>query len=67
MSQFKVLKFTIEQDISIPTWVGYFAVPLGYGMGTIYVLLKFTRYLLGLAPMAAPHDLDHEVESKGHD
>lgn len=65
--QFESGKFALERDIVFPTWIGYFAVPVGYGMGTIYALLKFARFLVGKPPRPLAEDVDHQVERLGHD
>ncbi|MNL86779.1 hypothetical protein D3C87_2156350 [compost metagenome] len=50
-----------------PTWVGYFAVPFGYGLGTLYALLKFTRFLAGDEIDPAEYDGEHQVERLAND
>jgi TRAP-type C4-dicarboxylate transport system permease small subunit len=66
-AQFRSGKFALEHGIAIPTWVGYFAVPLGYGMGALYVAMKFVLFLSGKPIKAVPQDLDHQVERLSHD
>ena len=39
--------FLIEKDIAIPIWFGYFALPVGYALLSLYLLMKFLAYLLG--------------------
>jgi TRAP-type C4-dicarboxylate transport system permease small subunit len=67
MVQYRAGKFALEQGISFPTWIGYFSVPLGYGMGTIYAILKFVRFLIGRPPRAEADDVRHHLEKLGHD
>ena len=39
--------FLMEQGLEVPIWIGYFALPLGYGLMALYLLLKFAGYLQG--------------------
>jgi TRAP-type C4-dicarboxylate transport system permease small subunit len=65
--QFMAGKFALEQNIVFPTWPGYFAVPIGYGVGTLYALLKFAGFLVGVPPKPIPDDLRHQVERLSND
>jgi TRAP-type C4-dicarboxylate transport system permease small subunit len=65
--QFNSGKFALERDIVFPTWIGYFAVPVGYGMGTIYAVLKFVRFLLGQPTTPDMYGSDHQPESLSDD
>ncbi|WP_417722679.1 TRAP transporter small permease [Salipiger sp.] len=71
--QFRKGTFMIEQDYKIPVWYGYFALPIGYGLGAVYMLMRFARFLTGGdAPppdSAAPDiaDPDSQVEMRSHD
>lgn len=47
LGKFKRGTFLMEQGIQVPVWIGYFALPLGYGLMTLYLLLKFVAYLQG--------------------
>ena len=67
LTQYAVSKFTIEQDIKIPIWIGYFAVPLGYGMGTLYAILRFVRFLTARDAPAEIASAAGDVEGHGHD
>jgi TRAP-type C4-dicarboxylate transport system permease small subunit len=58
---------SVERDIAIPTWVGYFAVPLGYGMGTVYALLRFVRFLAGRPQNPVAGGVDSQVERLSYD
>jgi TRAP-type C4-dicarboxylate transport system permease small subunit len=58
---------SVENDIAIPTWIGYFAVPFGYGMGALYALLLFVRFLIGTPPPAAANDFESQVEKLAHE
>jgi TRAP-type C4-dicarboxylate transport system permease small subunit len=47
MNQMRLNRFSIEGSYRITLWYGYFAVPIGYGFGAVYLLLNWVRYLLG--------------------
>ncbi len=47
VSKFKLKTFAMENDMAIPIWPGYFAVPMGYGLLSLYLLVKFVLYLFG--------------------
>lgn len=47
MSKFAIRTFMIEKDMAISIWFGYFALPFGYALLSLYVLLKFVAYLAG--------------------
>ena len=65
-SKFERGVFIMENDMQVPIWIGYFALPLGYGLMGLYLLLKFAAYTQGrpithgrgavAAPESAPHD-----------
>lgn len=72
VSKYRIGLISVERNIAIPTWIGYFAVPLGYGMGTIYTLLRFVRFLIGepdddARNDAATSDIDGQVGRLSHD
>jgi TRAP-type C4-dicarboxylate transport system permease small subunit len=46
-SKYAIGQFSMEQDLQIPTWIGYFAVPFGYGLATVYSFLKFIKFVTG--------------------
>lgn len=48
VEQVKMNTFVIDRNIRIPIWYGYFAIPLGYGMWALYLILKFVEYLTGM-------------------
>lgn len=47
VTQYRLGKFVIEGGIRFSTWYGYFAMPLGYGFGAVYMVLNFLKYLTG--------------------
>ena len=47
VSKFAIRTFIIEKDMAISTWFGYFALPVGYALLSLYLLLKFLLYLTG--------------------
>jgi TRAP-type C4-dicarboxylate transport system permease small subunit len=67
LAQFKQGKFVIEQDIKIVTWIGYFAVPLGYGLGATYAVLKFIGYFTHRYQEEARDDVESKIERLSHD
>ena len=67
VAQFAMGKFVIEQDIKIITWIGYFGVPLGYGLGALYALLKFAGFLTGHYQEHVDDNVDSKVERLSHD
>ena len=46
-SKFAIRTFMIENNMAIPIWFGYFALPVGYALLAIFLVLKFIGYLLG--------------------
>jgi TRAP-type C4-dicarboxylate transport system permease small subunit len=67
VTKYRLGLVSVENDIAIPTWIGYFAVPLGYGMGTVYALLQFVRFLAGTPPPSAANDFESQVEKLAHE
>lgn len=67
LAQFGMGKFVIEQDIKIIIWIGYFAVPLGYGLGALYAFLKFLLFLTGRYREVEEQSVDSQVERLSHD
>lgn len=67
-SKFKLRTFIIEDDLTIPIWFGYFALPLGYGLLSAFLLLKFAAYVAGapLEPLRLDSD-DAWPEAAAHD
>lgn len=51
MGKFRLKTFIMEHGMQIPTWFGYFALPIGYGLMTLYLGLKFASYVTG-SPIA---------------
>lgn len=58
VSKYMLQTFIMERQFRIPIWYGYFALPAGYGLMTLYLLLKFAAYVTGtpLAPSRAAAD-----------
>lgn len=50
ITQFRMDSFVMAEDIAIPISYGYFAIPVGYGLWVLYLILKFVMYLLGTPP-----------------
>lgn len=46
-SKFAIRTFMIEKDMAIPIWFGYFALPVGYALLSVFLVLKFVGYLAG--------------------
>lgn len=46
-SKFAIKTFMIEKDMAIPIWFGYFALPVGYALLSIFLVMKFIGYLAG--------------------
>lgn len=67
IQKFAIGQISVEQDLTIPTWIGYFAVPFGYGMVTLYTLMKFFQFLLNHISNSPDDDTDHLVERLSHD
>ncbi|WP_417721111.1 TRAP transporter small permease [Salipiger sp.] len=53
VTQWRINKFVIEGGVRFVIWYGYFAVPFGYGMATLWMVLKFIRYLSGRSLLIA--------------
>ncbi len=47
IGKFALRTFMIEKHMAISIWFGYFALPVGYALLCLYVLLKFVAYLMG--------------------
>ena len=47
--------FVVEHDLLLPIWHGYFSLPVGCGLLTIYLIFKFFAYLAG-AEIDPPSD-----------
>jgi TRAP-type C4-dicarboxylate transport system permease small subunit len=73
MQQFQRGTFVIEQDIRIPIWIGYFALPIGYGLGAMLLSLRFVRFLTGSGhpptsqSLAPNFDTNVQVDKLNHD
>lgn len=46
-SKFAIRTFIIEKHMAIPIWFGYFALPVGYALLSVFLILKFIGYLAG--------------------
>ena len=66
-AQYAQGKFVIEQDIKLLTWPGYFGVPLGYGLGALYAVLKFVGFFTGEYRERAEDTLESKIERLSHD
>lgn len=66
VQQFGRGTFVIEQDIRIPVWYGYFALPIGYGLGALLLALRFVRFLSGhgLPPNPDASEPDAEPDAQ---
>lgn len=60
LAQYKLGKFVIEGGIKFSTWYGYFAMPLGYGFGAVYMGLNFLKYLVGFTDHPTPPERDDD-------
>ncbi len=67
IAKFAINQVSVERNIAIPTWVGYFAVPIGYAMGTVYALLRFARFIAGKPLELTATDLESKAERLIHD
>jgi TRAP-type C4-dicarboxylate transport system permease small subunit len=67
IAKFAIGQVSVESNMAIPTWVGYFAVPVGYAMGTVYVLLRFVRFIAGKPLELSASDLESKAEKFIHD
>jgi TRAP-type C4-dicarboxylate transport system permease small subunit len=67
VSKYNLGQISVERGFAIPTWVGYFAVPLGFGMGTIYAVLRFVQFLIGRPQGPVAGDVDSQVEKLSYD
>jgi TRAP-type C4-dicarboxylate transport system permease small subunit len=43
----QVAAFMIERDTRVPIWLGYYALPLGFGLMSLTVLYRFFTYITG--------------------
>jgi TRAP-type C4-dicarboxylate transport system permease small subunit len=64
MQQFQRGSFVIEQDIRIPIWMGYFALPIGYGLGAMLLSLRFVRFLTGAGQAPTSQNFAPDVGPK---
>lgn len=63
VSKYKLGTFVMENDVPIPIWHGYFGVPLGYGLLSLVLLVKFLLYVSGYKePIIHPAEGTSEVE-----
>jgi TRAP-type C4-dicarboxylate transport system permease small subunit len=67
IAKFSIGQVSVERDIAIPTWVGYFAVPFGYVMGMVYALLRFVQFIAGKPLELPPGDHDRKIEELIHE
>ncbi|MDF2235669.1 TRAP transporter small permease [Albimonas sp. CAU 1670] len=60
VSKWRLGTFIIEDGLTIPIWFGYFALPIGYGLLSAMLLLKFAAYVAGepLPPLAVDAEDD---------
>jgi TRAP-type C4-dicarboxylate transport system permease small subunit len=56
MSKYARGTFVIEENLVVPTWPGYFALPVGFALLTLYLLLRFWAYVAG-RPLAENADV----------
>lgn len=73
VQQYRQGTFMIEQDIWFPVWFGYFALPVGYGLGAVYMALRFVQFLAGRTTLPADKtaatiaEIEAQVEKFSHD
>lgn len=68
VTQYRLHKFVIEGGIRFTTWYGYFALPVGYGLGALYMMLKFLKYLVGFETGGgAAESADEAIEQVMYD
>ncbi len=48
----------VEQSISMPTWPGYFVLPIGFGLTALVLLYRFALSVTGLASGLGETPLD---------
>ena len=66
-SKYAIRTFVIEKTLAIPIWFGYFALPIGYALLTLYLMFKFVAYLSG-APIEPPRRPgSHDLPAVGHE
>lgn len=63
VSKYMLQAFIMEQRFRVPIWYGYFALPLGYGLMTLYLLLKFAAYLTGQPIEPYRNDSDDDFDT----
>lgn len=67
-AQFRRGSFMLEQDVRIPVWYGYFAIPIGYGLGAAYMLRRFLTFISGGGVSLSPADgFDESVLGEDQD
>ncbi len=66
-AKFAIRSFMIEKDLAISTWFGYFALPVGYALLTLYLLLKFFAYLTGQSIEKLHLDDGDDLLENAHD
>ncbi len=59
--------FVIEHDLALPIWYSYFALPLGCGLLSLYLLGKFVGYIAGPAVNDRDPARLSEQENSAHD
>lgn len=67
MSKYRIGAFLIEKDLAISIWVGYFALPLGYALLCLYLVLRFALYLTGQTFVPYRPDGEDELAEAFHD
>lgn len=68
VSKWKLGTFIIEDGLTIPIWFGYFALPVGYGLLSAMLLLKFAAYVAGAPLPALALDVEDDWAAGGaHD
>jgi TRAP-type C4-dicarboxylate transport system permease small subunit len=65
-AKFSIRTFMIENNMAIPIWFGYFALPVGYGLLSLYLVLKFVGYLAGNPVLPERLEGDDDMLA-GHD
>lgn len=66
-SKFAIRSFMIEKDWAISTWFGYFALPVGYALLSLYLLMKFFAYLTGQPIQKLHLDDGDDLLENAHD
>lgn len=55
MQKYRRGAYVVENDLILPIWFGYFTLPVGAGLLSIYLVLKFLAYLTG-TPLEGARD-----------